>query len=385
MSHDRHPATHLPSTMLPFCRAALVIAAAAAFLAPTPQHTSVLRAEPRWVDGPADIGEAGAMSRHTGGAVCVLYFSPMAEGGAAALATVEFAGQALPSCEFLLASKDKDDGCWGAFDALGPDRALPCVEVFDGGTSQGVVPAGDLIATLAGLGYTPSGPGASSTQGSVDGDRFFNLADDLWWRSKADRDAPRPKTPAPTNRRQEQRSPRTTASFIPGSGMGQAPPPGMRDEIKRQQDLEKQLGGALPPGGRIVEGGDTKPPPKKKPSGPDPIEEMKKNVDAMMRGLGKDTEAVRKQLGTQAREAQVLSQKAADDAVRAAGGETKRDKLEKLFASDAEEVPTDENLSEFERFLENRRTGGTDADFNAAPKAEDDDWLGGIKYKPPPK
>ena len=48
-------------------------------------------------------------------------------------------------------------------------------------------------------------------------------------------------------------------------------------------------------------------------------------------------------------------------------------------------MPTDENLSEFERFLENRRTGGTDADFNAAPKAEDDDWLGGVKYKPPPK
>ena len=31
----------------------------------------------------SDIGEAGAMSRHTGGAVCVLYFNPMGEGGAA--------------------------------------------------------------------------------------------------------------------------------------------------------------------------------------------------------------------------------------------------------------------------------------------------------------
>ena len=63
-------------------RAALVIGAANAFLAPIPNQKHILRAEPRWVDGPTDIGEAGAMSRHTGGAVCVLYFNPMGEGGA---------------------------------------------------------------------------------------------------------------------------------------------------------------------------------------------------------------------------------------------------------------------------------------------------------------
>ena len=83
-------------------RHAALLGAAAAFLAPIPQHKSQLRAEPRWVDGPTDIGEAGAMSRHIGGAVCVLYFNPMGEGGAAALSTVEFAGSALPQCEFLL-------------------------------------------------------------------------------------------------------------------------------------------------------------------------------------------------------------------------------------------------------------------------------------------
>ena len=372
-------------------RATLVVGAACAFLAPIPQHKSGLRqAEPRWVDGPTDIGEAGAMSRHTGGAVCVLYFNPMGEGGAAALSTVEFAGQALPQCEFLLASQDRDKECWGAFDALPEGQALPCVEVFDGGTSQGIVAAGDLIATLASLGYKP-GTGAAPTQGSVDSDKFFNLADDLWWRSAESRNAPRPKTPPPTNRRQEQRqqarAPRTTQRFIPGSGMGQAPPPGMGDEIKRQQDLEKQLGGSLPPGGRVVEGddGQRKPPPPKK-KGPDPIKDLKKKMDGFARELGKDTEAVRKKLSEQAREAQVSAQKAADDAVRAAGGETKRDKLERLFASDAEEVPTDENLSKFERFLENRRKGGTDADFYAAKEAkkdDDEDWLGEIKYKPP--
>ena len=89
-------------------RATLVVGAACAFLAPIPQHKHILRAEPRWVDGPSDISDAGAMSRHIGGAVCVLYFSPLGEGGAAALSTVEFAGSALPSCEFLLASKEKD-------------------------------------------------------------------------------------------------------------------------------------------------------------------------------------------------------------------------------------------------------------------------------------
>merc|ERR1711924_157250 len=97
-----------------------------------------------------------------------------------------------------------------------------------------------------------------------------------------------------------------------------------------------------------------------KKKGPDPIKDLKKKMDGFARELGKDTEAVRKKLSEQAMEAQVSAQKAADDAVRAAGGETKRDKLERLFASDAEEVPTDENLSEFERFLENRRKGGTE-------------------------
>ena len=377
-------------------RLALSLGVAAAFLAPIPQHNHILRAEPRWVDGPTDIGEAGAMSRHIGGAVCVLYFNPMGEGGAAALSTVEFAGSALPSCEFLLASKDKDKECWGAFDALPADQALPCVEVFDGGVSQGIVAAGDLISTLASLGYKPGKQAPS--QGSVDSDQFFNLADDLWWRSAESRNEPRPKTPPPTNRRQEQRQqagmkpPRTTARFFPGAGMGQAPPPGMGDEIKRQQDLEKQLGGALPPGGRVVEGddGQRKPPPPKK-KGPDPIKDLKKKMDGFARELGKDTEAVRKKLSEQAMEAQVSAQKAADDAVRAAGGETKRDKLERLFASDADEVPLDENLSEFERFLENRRKGGTDADFYASKEKkakkddDDDDWLGAIKYKPPPK
>merc|ERR1719316_2414397 len=148
----------------------------------------------------------------------------------------------------------------------------------------------------------------------------------------------------------------------------------MGDEIKRQQDLEKQLGGALPPGGRVIEGGDDQrkpPPPKKK--GPDPIKDLKKKMDGFARELGKDTEAVRKKLSEQAMEAQVSAQKAAD-------GETKRDKLERLFASDAEEVPTDENLSEFERFLENRRKGGTDADFYASKEkakkdSDSDDWL----------
>ena len=120
------------------------------------------------------------------------------------------------------------------------------------------------------------------------------------------------------------------------------------------------------------------------------IKDLKKKMDGFARELGKDTEAVRKKLSEQAMEAQVSAQKAADDAVRAAGGETKRDKLERLFASDAEEVPTDENLSEFERFLENRRKGGSDADFYASKEkakkdSDDDDWLGAIKYKPPPK
>ena len=59
---------------------------------------------------------------------------------------------------------------------------------------------------------------------------------------------------------------------------------------------------------------------------------------------------------------------------------------------DADTVPTGEALSDFERFLENRMKGGTDADFYASKEkakkdsdSDDDDWLGAIKYKPPPK
>mmetsp|Transcript_4158 Transcript_4158/g.12940 ORF Transcript_4158/g.12940 Transcript_4158/m.12940 type:complete len:177 (-) Transcript_4158:59-589(-) len=175
--------------------------------------------------------------------------------------------------------------------------------------------------------------------------------------------------------------------------MGQAPPPGMRDEIKRQQDLEKQLGGAIPPGGRVVEGGDGKKPPPPKKQGPDPIKELKKNLDKTMREMGKETEGVKKRLESLSNEASINARVAADEATRAAGGETKRDKLDRLFAADADEVPTGEALSDFERFLENRRKGKADSDFYAeeaarkqppaADDAGDDDWLGKIKYQRP--
>ena len=81
---------------------------------------------------------------------------------------------------------------------------------------------------------------------------------------------------------------------------------------------------------------------RRRRKGPGPHKRPEEEDGLGYAGSGKDTEAVRKKLSEQAMEAQVSAQKAADDAVRAAGGETKRDKLERLFASDAEEVPTDE-------------------------------------------
>ena len=61
-------------------------------------------------------------------------------------------------------------------------------------------------------------------------------------------------------------------------------------------------------------------------------------------------------------------------------------------------TPQGENLSEFEKFLANRKAGKSDAEFYANQKAErdrsrqagaddesesDEDWLSNIKYKPP--
>ena len=63
--------------------------------------------------------------------------------------------------QFLLASQD-EKRVLGRGRPLPEGQALPCVEVFDGGTSQGIVAAGDLIATLASLGYKPGG--AAPTQ-----------------------------------------------------------------------------------------------------------------------------------------------------------------------------------------------------------------------------
>ncbi|KAH8046035.1 hypothetical protein JL720_16514 [Aureococcus anophagefferens] len=101
------------------------------------------------------------------------------------------------------------------------------------------------------------------------------------------------------------------------------------------------------------------------------IEGLKKKFDQMARDMGKDT------------------------AEAASGGETKRAKLDRLFAMDADssDAPADENLSDFDAFLENRRKGGTDADFYAKQKGAEDepgagddyDRLGKIRHTPPSK
>jgi len=116
----------------------------------------------------------------------------------------------------------------------------------------------------------------------------------------------------------------------------------------------------------------------------------------MARDMGKDTAEVQKKLSQLSSDASEQASRAADEAkAKASGGETKRAKLDRLFAMDADssDAPADENLSDFEAFLENRRKGGTDADFYAKQKGaedepgarDDDDWLGKIKYTPPSK
>ena len=78
------------------------------------------------------------------------------------------------------------------------------------------------------------------------------------------------------------------------------------------------------------------------------------------------------------------------------GGETQRAKLDRLFAADAAgSAAPEEQLSDFEKFLENRRKGGTDAEFYARneaggdaaapPDIDDPDWMSKMKYKPPAK
>ena len=87
-------------------------------------------------------------------------FQPHGEGGAAAPSTVEFAGWALPQCEFLLASQDRDKGAGALLeDAGGPGFTRG--RVFDGGVSRASSPP-VTIATLASLGYKPGSGSAPS-------------------------------------------------------------------------------------------------------------------------------------------------------------------------------------------------------------------------------
>ena len=381
----------------------------APIVAPRAAATAV-GAAPRWVDGPGDIEEAARVSKFTSNAVSVLYFSALASTHASALSTFELLAAALPRCEFLLAEKNKDKECWGAFERCG-DVELPCVEVFHDGASAGVVGVGEMAGLLSDLGYSPGGGGGGGPASPSDGAKFFNIADDLWERSADSRNDPnfRGKVPPPSNRKQERqnaqrnqppKAPRTTASYFPGAGMGQAPPPGMGDTIKKQQDAERAGMDGLPPGARVVDGDDgAKKPPKPNKAGQaakKEIEGLKKKFDQMARDMGKDTAEVQKKLSQLSSDASEQASRAADEAkAKASGGETKRAKLDRLFAMDADasDAPADENLSDFEAFLENRRKGGTDADFYAKQKGaedepgarDDDDWLGKIKYTPPSK
>lgn len=382
-------------------RRVLIVAAAVAAFAPPARRVAppVTRAAaaPRWVDGPGDVDEARAVSKHTGNAVCVLYFSAMAGAAhASALATLEFVASAMPGVECLLASKERDGGGFGALDRVG-DVPLPCVEVFYGGESRGVSAAGDLPSALAALGLTPAAPGGSSPPTP-------DVAGDLWSASAESRADPTFKPPPPSNRRAErsaaarnapEKAPRTTARFAPGFGMGQAPPPGMRDTIKKQEDAE---GNGLPPGARVVDGDEyDKRKQKKKPTTPppNPINELKKTFEQFGKSLGKDTEKVAKEFEKKSEAAAAAARARADDLTRAAGGETSRDKLDRLFSADADATPADEQLSDFEQFLANRAAGNDDAAFYAARETDadvpeaapesDDAWLDGIAYRPPEK
>ena len=121
----------------------------APIVAPRAAATAV-GAAPRWVDGPGDIEEAARVSKFTSNAVSVLYFSALASTHASALSTFELLAAALPQCEFLLAEKNKDKECWGAFERCG-DVELPCVEVFHDGASAGVVGVGEMAGLLLSL------------------------------------------------------------------------------------------------------------------------------------------------------------------------------------------------------------------------------------------
>ncbi|KAH8047817.1 hypothetical protein JL722_12836 [Aureococcus anophagefferens] len=360
------------SALLVCCLATLA-SSFAPIVAPRAATTAV-GAAPRWVDGPGDIEEAARVSKFTSNAVSVLYFSALASTHASALSTFELLAAALPRCEFLLAEKNKDKECWGAFARCG-DVELPCVEVFHDGASAGVVGVGEMAGLLSDLGYSPGGGGGGGGPASPsDGAKFFNIADDLWERSADSRNDPnfRGKVPPPSNRKQERqnaqrnqppKAPRTTASYFPGAGMGQAPPPGMGDTIKKQQDAERAGMDGLPPGARAA---------KKE------IEGLKKKFDQMARDMGKDTAEVQKKLSQLVRGEQA---RAAARPRPASGGETKRAKLDRLFAMDADssDAPADENLSDFAP----SRTGARAARTRTRAKqgAEDEPGAGDDYYR----
>eukprot|EP00630_Chrysocystis_fragilis_P005434 CAMPEP_0197396682 /NCGR_PEP_ID=MMETSP1165-20131217/10082_1 /TAXON_ID=284809 /ORGANISM="Chrysocystis fragilis, Strain CCMP3189" /LENGTH=360 /DNA_ID=CAMNT_0042922533 /DNA_START=29 /DNA_END=1107 /DNA_ORIENTATION=- len=273
-----------------------------------------LRAMPRRVDGPGDIEETAKLAsyardgRSEGVAVCVLYYSTMRSEHAAATATFEAIAAATPECEFLLASIEEEPE---AFERVEVSRGEPfeaLVEVLFGGKRVSVGSPGEMAAALASLDFAPGSvkPAKSSP------------ADDLWDLSAPSRAKQPRRTPPPVSR--------TTRRYIP-SPSNDLPP----FFTERRQDEEPRRDEAQQ---------------RKRPSNGGGMDDVKKAFDK----FGKDLERSTKSFGRKVEEA-------ADNAAREAeklgsqvtGGETRREKLDRLFGLDSEgsgdQLPPEERLA----------------------------------------
>ncbi|KAH8044488.1 hypothetical protein JL722_14673 [Aureococcus anophagefferens] len=178
------------------------------------------------------------------------------------------------------------------------------------------------------------------------------------------------------------------AAALPGAA------PGMGDTIKRQQDAERAGMDGLPRGARRRRRRRREEAPAQQggPGGQEGDRGPQEEFDQMARDMGKDTAEVQKKLSRLVRRERAGARAPTRPRPRPAARQARE--LDRLFAMDADssDAPAD-GTSDFEAFLENRRKGGTDADFYAKQKGaedepgagDDDDWLGKIKYTPPSK
>lgn len=339
-----------------FWQVALLTELSFAFVVSPPRRRGLIQAAPRFIDGPSDIVETEKVASFArngfadGVATSVLYFSARDSNHGASMATFEAVAAATPDCEFLLAAVEKEQGA-AAFSRVFEEGSPsmqgfdPVVEVLFRG-ERFVVGPGELASLLASLGFTPGKPSPSSPPSPVD---------DLWNLSGPSRRKNAKAPPAPRTR--------TTQRFFPS--MNDAPPFFESIQKRQQQNREEEE--------KKRRQQEASRPLRQQQQQQPAVGSIRKALDKFGKDVEKSTSEFGKNLGQAADSA---SREAEKLGAKITGGETSRDKLDRLFQSDIDlsQLPPEERVVVSEKKKKKKVSRKND---------DDDDWLDSIAYTPP--